>query len=102
MGQCPIKLMDDEDVPTVNMLTPNNNYRLATSWVKSVEDPLAFAVIPGSMSLLRRHRQVPSCHRHCQKLHPDRARGRFYNVVDLVNRLEPRPVMDGRAGSPIT
>lgn len=53
MGQRPIKLMDDEDVPTVNMLTPNNNYRLAISRVKSVEDPLAFAVIPGSMSLLR-------------------------------------------------
>jgi len=30
------------------------------------------------------------------------ARGRFYTVVDLVNRLERRPVPAGRDGSPIT
>ena len=30
------------------------------------------------------------------------ARGRFYNVVDLVNRLEMRPVTGDRAGLPST
>ena len=30
------------------------------------------------------------------------ARGRFYNVVDLVNRLETETALVARAGSPTT
>jgi hypothetical protein len=38
MGQRPTKLMDDEDVRTVDALTSNDNCRLTTSRVKLVED----------------------------------------------------------------
>jgi DNA replication protein DnaC len=38
-----------------------------------------------------------TCHRHRQMLHPLRVRGRFYNVVDLRNRLETE-TRNGRQG----
>ena len=49
-----------------------------------------------------RHRQVPSGHRHRPPFIRAGARGRFFNVVDLVNRLEAETRAAGRAASPIT
>jgi hypothetical protein len=44
-----------------------------------------------------RHGQDPHLCRHRSRRHPQRARGRFFNVVDLVNRLEAE-ARSGRAG----
>jgi hypothetical protein len=53
MGQCPIELVYDEDLRTLEMLASNNNGRLATPRVKWIEDPAFGVLIPGSMPLLR-------------------------------------------------
>ena len=53
MGQRAIELLDDEHVRTLKTMTANDDYRLATSRVKRIENPPPVLLIPGSMSLLR-------------------------------------------------
>ena len=97
MRQRPIEVMNDKDVSTLETLTPNDNRRLPTSRMKRIMNP-PVALIPGSMSLLRpapERRISPS--QSLVNCIRSGARGRFYNVVDLVNRLEAES-RNGRQG----
>ena len=97
MRQRPIEVMNDKDVSTLETLTPNDNRRLPTSRMKRIMNPPA-ALIPGqyvaaSPGTGKTHLAIAIA-RNCIR---SGARGRFYNVVDRVNRLEAES-RNGRQG----
>ena len=86
----------ENDAPTAR------GHRPASEWMKGIVDCLFARQNPGAMSLSRPAPARRTSDRHCAKLHPraDGA-GRFFTVVDLVNRSRPRRAPGARAGSPI-
>ena len=76
-------------------LRTNDHDHLAAARMKRIEDPNLRRQTPGSMTLLRpgtgKTHLAIAIARACIR---DGARGRFFNVVDLVNKLEA----EGRAG----
>ena len=98
MRQRPIELMDDEHVSTLETLTPNDNHgRPHTAGETDNESarrrPDTRQYVAASTGTGKTHLAIAIA-RSCIRAG---ARGRFYNVVDLVNRLETE-TRNGRQG----
>ncbi|SDR57754.1 IstB-like ATP binding protein [Rhizobiales bacterium GAS191] len=69
-------------------LVAHDDDNLACAGMERIADPNLTRRTPGSMTLLRPAWRIASGDRHCPRLIRSGLRGRFYNVVDLVNQLE--------------
>ena len=98
--QCAIRLPDDEMLFATVLLAAENTHSVTVSRMKRVEDLHLKTQTPGIMTLAR---AAPAKHilpSPSPEVIRAGARGRFFNVVDLVNRLETE-TRGRRAVSPI-